>query len=320
MDTYKSGLQTMDIVPASDKTAGDFTTLHDGLPGYVLPGNTGGIDVSLRDEGAKQIHTIAKVAKTASIVFLAGQRVYMDRATGLATYDYRGNDFLGVAVAQPGQTSSPIVAAGSGSYVYVLLGRDRKDIIEQGKTGFDMTVVANATSTQLADGTWKLLFTTAGEAQKAVFISEDGIDVDDGPIMEAWFASFVIGDNAAYDFDIGLASADDADSFEDIAAFISLHLDNALDLNAQSDDSVTDIAAVDTTINLVDDTWVFMQICLVDKTAPIVLVNGIQITAPTTLTMAGYSGDLKAIAHMEKTSDDSPGEVRVRRMCAYCAK
>lgn len=323
METYKSGSQTLDIVPAADKTAGDFTTLHSGLPGYVIDG----VDVSLQDLGAAQINTIAKVAKTASIVFVAGQRVYMDRATGLATYDYRGNDYLGLAVAGPKndptypQTSSAIVAQGASGFVYVKLGATRHDIIELGKTPFTELESLGLGVVATTDGvTFDAEFDAVAEAAYAGMLSDDAIDVDDGPIFEGWVASKEVGDNAALDRDWGFISAAPTTDVEAIAAFIAFHMDNDLNIDAHSDDGTTDIAVTDTTVDAVDDTYAFYQICLVDKAAPIMLINGVQITAPTTLTLTAFTGDLFVFFHMEKTNDDTVGKVGIRRFCAYCAK
>lgn len=183
------------------------------------------------------------------------------------------------------------------------------------------TLGLGVTHSDEANGVIKFVFDAVAEAATAtLFMENSPFDIDKAPIFEARVAIFDIGDDAALDIDIGLASDDHATDFEAIAAFVSFHLDgNSLNIMAHSDDGTTDVAAVDTTKDAVDNTYFNVKIDCTDKTDIKMYLdmdgNGyVQVLSGTTFTLAAYSGSLTPIIMVEKTSNNTLADVRADRV------
>ena len=167
-----------------------------------------------------------------------------------------------------------------------------------------------------ANGVKKLSFDAVAEAATAaIHMPSTPFDIDKKPIFECRLAVFDIGDDAALDIDFGLASADHADDFEAIAEFAAFHLNgNSLSVFCHSDDGTTDTAPVDTTIDLVDDTYATFKIDATDKADVKFYINGDRVLAGTTFDISAYTGLLTPIVMIEKASNDTLADVRVDRI------
>lgn len=161
----------------------------------------------------------------------------------------------------------------------------------------------------------------AEAATCALYMANSPVDIDKQPIFEAIVAVYDIGDDAAVDIDFGLASDTHATDFEAIAAFAAFHLDgNDLSLKCHSDDNVVDTAAVDTTVDLVDDTFYAFKIDCTDKSdvkfyyRPLTSSDWIRVASATTFDISNYTGALTPIVMVEKTNNDSTFDVRVDRV------
>lgn len=169
-----------------------------------------------------------------------------------------------------------------------------------------------------------LKFSADAVAEVAVgnlFMENSPVDIDDDPIFECILAVYDIGDAAAVDIDFGLASDDHATDFESIACFAAFHLDgNDLSLKAHSDDGTTDTAAVDSLVDLVDNTYYAFKIDCSNKSDVKFYYRALgatawtQICAATTFDIDQYTGTLTPIVMVEKTSDDTTFDVRVDRI------
>lgn len=174
------------------------------------------------------------------------------------------------------------------------------------------------TSSDEANGVLKFAADAVTEAACANLFHENAaFDVDQNPIFEAKLAIFDIGDDAAVDFDFGLASDDHGTDFESIAAFAAFHLDGTdLSLKAHSDDGASDVAAVDSAVDLVDDTYYEFRIDVTDKTDVKFYYRALgantwtRICSSTTFTLSNYTGTLSPIIMVEKTSDNSTFDLR----------
>jgi len=158
----------------------------------------------------------------------------------------------------------------------------------------------------------------AEAATATLFMENSPVDIDQNPIFICRLAVYDIGDDAAVDIDFGLASDDHATDFESIACFAAFHLDGAdLSLNCHSDDGTTDTAAVDSTVDLVDDTYYDFKIDCTDKSAvtfwykATTANNWTQLCSATTFDIDQYTGALTPIVMVEKTSNDSTFDVRL---------
>lgn len=171
-------------------------------------------------------------------------------------------------------------------------------------------------SSDEANGVLKFSADAVAEAATAtLFLENSPFDIDKSPIFECRLAVFDIGDAAAVDIDFGLASDDHATDFEAIATFAAFHLDGTdLSVKCHSDDGTTDTAAVDSTVDLVDNTYANFKIDVSDKADVKFYVNGTRVCAATTFDISAYTGTLTPIVMVEKTSDDTTFDVRVDRI------
>jgi len=166
------------------------------------------------------------------------------------------------------------------------------------------------------NGVLKFVFDAVAEAATAaLYMTAIPFDIDLNPIFECRLAVFDIGDNAALDINFGLASASHATDFDAIAEFAAFHLDGTdLSVLCHSDDGTTDTAPVDSTVDLVDNTYANFRIDVSDTADVKFYINGVRVCSGTTYDISAGSGPLTPIVHVEKTSDDTTADVRVDRI------
>ncbi len=295
----------LDYTPVADSLAGDVIRLPDGRAAIVQT------DLAASQLGSAAVNGIFDVKKTALIVMLPGQIAWWDISAGSVTYELIGDFPLGVVVAG---------AAAGDARVRIDLNATRYLDIDLARSG-DFAAESALGLGVVNDGVGQLTlaFDAVAEAAQAALVSVRGIGLTGKPIFEGILANFDYGNNAALDLDFGLATGSHATDFEAVTNFASFHMDSALDLFVQSDDGTTDTAAVDTTVNLTDDTFAFFQIDARVPTAVKFYVNGIDKTPAGVFTLAAASTDLKVVVELEKTSDDTVADIRVRALRAYRA-
>lgn len=296
--TYRQPGCSVDYTPAAAVSAGDVVQLADGRAA-VSPN-----DIAAGVKGAVAVEGIYRIAKTTSMVLLDGGRVYWDHSANKAHFrPTNDRDFyLGTVVGD---------AASSATTVDVCLNEKPKYVVDS-RDGVWTTEATNGLGvTLLPGGGLQLAFDAVNEAAQAAIYSERSVPYASNPILEARLASFDKGDNAALDFDIGLASGSHATDFESVSEFVSVHMDgNSLNISAQSDDGTTDTAVVDTTVDAVDDAYFEIWIDARNPADCQIYVNGVLVLPDSTFSIAA-GGPLFAIAHMEKTADDTSADVRV---------
>ena len=299
VDNALAGIQT-----------GTVTQLADGrasiVPASVTPG-------SLTDAVIDGVFT---VPKTANIALLKGGDIWWDVSEdkahfkpGAGTPDF----YVGVCVED---------AAASATTVKVDLNRRARytiDLHDPNMPGDGWTSEATlglGVTNSTPPGRYTLEFDAVAEAAQAALYSNHGVPIAAQPIFEARIAVYNIGDNAALDIDVALASASHATDFESVANFAGIHLDgNALDIKVHSDDGTTDVAPVDSTIDAVDDTFLEVWVDARNPADVQIYVDGVDaVPSGTTLTLAAAANALKALVMIEKTNDDTVADVRVSRL------
>jgi len=243
--------------------------------------------------------------KASGYELLDGLPAYWDHSAGVATWR-KVNDrdyFLGTVVGDVANATLTCLIDLNVQPVWEI-------DLRQGLWTSEATDGLGVTS--LFGGGVKLAFDAVAEVAQAALYSERTLPIASNPIMMVRFAVVDNGDNAALDIDIGLAIGSHATDFEAITEFVAFHLDgDTLDLDAHSDDGTTDVAPTDTTVNLVEGTYVEVWIDARVPTAIKLYVDGVRVLSGTTFTLGAATGPVKAILHMEKTSDDTPAELRV---------
>jgi len=262
------------------------------------------------------------VAKTASVVILDGAKVYWDRSASKASYKAdvaQGDFYLGTAVGD---------AASADTEMTVDINAEQQNLIEFGKGGWDTVAVKTAGTVipnpaaglcgQEPGGiTTRFSFSATSEAQKVDALSRQSIPVTLPFIVEGRCAVYDIADAAAVDINIGIANGTHATDADSITESLFLHFDgNALDILAESDDGTTEVAATDTTVNAVDDTFFDFAIDMRDNTDPQVYINGVLVLSATVFAVNAATGPWKLLFHMEKTANDTTAEFRIEKFSA----
>lgn len=169
------------------------------------------------------------------------------------------------------------------------------------------------TSSDQANGVAKFAFDAVAEAATAaLYLVNAPFDIDQNPVFETKLAVYDIGDDGALDINFGLASDTHATDFDSVAVYAAFHLDGTdLSVLCQSDDGTTTVAATDSTVDLVDDTFAVFKIDASDKADVKFYINGSRVLSGTTFDISAYTGTLTPIVHVEKTSNDTTVDVRV---------
>ncbi len=305
---------TIDVTtPAGGYAAGEVIELADGRASVVagLAAKAAGDPAALKTKGKYSLQ------KSTAVVCLKGGEAYWDRSAGVVTsiQDDAGGDFpCGVFVADATLASTEVVVDLNVKPVYLIdLHRDAfahalvKTVV--GSTTVLMPILENY------GGAARMAFGLTAEAQKLDLLSLKSVPVSIPFIAEFRIAIYDISDNAAADFNVGIANATHATDCDAITESCFIHLDGtALDIKAESDDGTTEVAATDTTIDAVDDTYFQVWMDCRDLTAIKIYVNGVRVLSATAFKLNLATGPLKLLAHMEKTADDGPGDLRVSHM------
>lgn len=300
---YQAGT-TIDWVADAAYDAGAVIQLRDGRAGVV--------SCNVESGGTVGVHVTGQfyVAKTTSMVVLPSSKLFFDHSASKCHLLHRNDRdfFLGTALEDE--------AAGD---TEALVNLNVQPVFTSGfETGFSTVRVLTA-GFPVAVGAGRegvnLEFSATAEVQKVDALAHRGFLATAEPIAHFLVCVNDNGDAAAMDLDWGIATGTHASDFEAITQRVGFHLDgNTLDLDLASDDGSTDTTLVDTTVNIVEGTPFLCQIDARDIAAVKCYVDGVRVldgTTGTLTTLAIAAGTFKAIAHMEKTSDDTPGNFSV---------
>jgi hypothetical protein len=162
-------------------------------------------------------------------------------------------------------------------------------------------------------GSFEMGFSATAEAQKLDWLSKRSF------VLGAnWIAEFVVevvtnADADVGDLNVGVANATHASDADSITESAFFHFDMGADLNldAESDDGTTEVAATDTTDDWAVGTPIHLVIDGRDPTDLHFYVNGVERLAATAFNISAATGPLKLLIHFEKSANDSPGVVQV---------
>lgn len=305
---YLSSPDTIDFIAPAALASGQVLQMPDGRAG-IIPG--AGAGFASGDVATAMITGMFRLAKTASIVILAGQEVWWDISENKAIHSSVGGDFrIGLAVAD---------SAAATTTVDVDLNKRLNPAIALGQGGWT-TVETNGGSdvglglTDMA-GRIKAEFDATSEAATASVLSDHSIPVANNPIFEAVLNIVDNGATSALDINIGLASAGHATDADAIAEHVFFHVDgNDLNIFAQSKDGSTTVTADDVEVNYAEGTAFFLQIDARDPTDIQLYVNGVNVLPTIVFKLDGATGPMKALFHMEKTTATDVPDVHVDMM------
>lgn len=292
--------ESLDYTPSAAITGGQVIQLPDGRAAVALA------DIAASALGAVQVCGIVNVAKTASMVVLKGSRLYWDHSANAAHLLHRADKdfFLGVAEEDATSSATTVKVALNVQPVYTL----------SLTSGF-VSVPINTSGFPFVHGSGEgvnLGFSATAEAQKVDALSHRGMAPGQKAIVDALICVNTNGDASAFDFNVGLANATHATDADSITESLFCHIDgSSTNINFESDDGTTEVAATDSTVDFTAGTPFLVQFDLRDNTDIQVYVNGVNVLPDSVFKLNAATGPLKLLAHMEKTSDDSPGNVSV---------
>ncbi len=244
------------------------------------------------------------VKKNTAVVFLKGGRVYWDHSANEATYR-RVNDrdfYVGRAVEDT-TSAAPTVR--------VELNTDPRYDVELARDGFVSVLAGTPAAGGFGypvnlGGTLVFEIGSANEAQKVDALAVDGFSPAANAIVEGAFRVISDGAGTVVDVSVGVASGTHATDADAIAEHCLVHLDaNNTNINVQSRDGTTTVAATDTTTDYTEGSAVASRVEFwMDFRDPAdvqVYVNGANVLPASVFNLGAAAGPLFPLVHAEKT-------------------
>ena len=307
----QEGNDNVDYTAVAAVEGGDVVSLPDGRAAVVPT------DIAAGDKGSASTCGIYTVTKTATQVWLPGAKLWWDHSANAATCipQYADDDFyLGTAYED---------VASATTTGKVQLNNHPACIIDTQDSGGDTAVVLTSGTPYLVSrgGSLTAAFSATAEAQKLDWLSKRSFPIDSNWILEADIEVVTNADADVGDLNVGVANATHASDADTIGESVFIHLDmgGSLNILAESDDGTTEVAATDTTVDWVVGTPFHIAIDGRDETDIQIYVNGVLVLGGSTFTLTAATGPLKALFHLEKTSNDSPGVVSLDSMTVRIA-
>jgi len=248
--------------------------------------------------------TSGKVTLTlkAGVTLLDGGRIYWDHSANEATFR-KVNDrdfYAGRAVGD--STSGTVVCDLNVDPAYDIdMERDPWVSAPVGTQGLNTMGVFRR------GGAHEFLLSATSEAQKLDMLSVDGFDKSANAIVEIAFRVPSDGAGTAVDVSVGIANDTHATDADSITDSIFLHMDaNNTNINFESDDGTTEVAATDSTTDYTEgatksvqkEVWMDMR----DPASVRMYVDGVRVLSGTTFNVNASSAVWRLLAHIEKTA------------------
>lgn len=287
---------------AAAVASGEIHQAPDGRAGYYsgLAAAASADQINLITEGQ------VTVPKTASIALLAGGEVYWDHSANAAHFKpVNDRDFyLGTVVGD---------AVAADTTVDVNLNVRPVYEIELGKGSWTQSdTLGLGTVDKVGQSGVRMEFDAVAEAALASMLSDRSVPVGANAIAEFKVNIVGNGDDAALDINFGLANAGHASDADSITESVLFHVDgNVLNILAESDDGTTEVAATDTTVDYAEGTAFEVWIDARDPSDCQLYVDGVLVLGASVFVLTDATGPLKALIHVEKTSNDTVAVVDV---------
>ena len=299
----------------------DFTAVAAITGGQVvcLPDGRAGVCPTDRDAGAltsAAVEGIFTVTKAANLVWVDGMEIWWDHSANAAVLQPAGDKdfYLGVAIGDvaAATTTGKVNLNVRPSYLIDLQTGAFQTLIVKTVVGSTTVEVPQVLQ---RGGSASLRLGTTAEAQKVDLLSTRGFGVESNWIVDGIVNVIVDGDAAAVDFNIGVANATHADNADSITESCFIHTDGtSANILAESDDGTTEVAATDTTVDLAVGTPFHFLIDGRNTSDIQIYINGVNVLPSSVFKLNAATGPLKLLAHLEKSSDDSPGTFNIDQL------
>jgi len=310
--TKRHNGELIEITPAVSLALGEVVQISDGRAGYAETSITAG------DPGEVRVRGVARLTKTTSVVILSGGAVYWDYSANSATYKPVNDQdfFVGVAVEDASTTSTQVdVDLNVEPRWTVDVARDPVLIVPVGTQGLNTMGVFRR------GGSHTMILSATNEAQKLDILSVDGFSKDANAIVEFVFTVPSDGAGTVVDVSLGVANATHATDADSITESVFIHLDaNNTNINAESDDGTTEVAATDTTKDYTEGAAVANRVYVwMDMRNPAdvqIYVNAELVLAASVFNVNAAVGPFFLLAHVEKTASTDAYELSLHSMRA----
>jgi predicted RecA/RadA family phage recombinase len=275
-------------------SAGDVIQLPDGRAGVVSVDCASGALVGVYVEG------IFDVQKTTSMVMLIGSKLFWDHSADKAHLLYVNDRDFYLGCAQED-------GASAGTSVKVALNKEPvyNASFAHGYASIPIQTAGFPSIGGGGSGSVNLILQAANEAQKVDALGHRAVSVAGlaESIVDCLIGVNDTGGATAADASIGIANGTHATDFDSVTESLLVHLDgNDLNINLESDDGTTEVAATDTTIDFVEGTPFLVQFDLRNTSDIQCYVNGVLALTASVFKLNAATGPLKPVAHLEKTA------------------
>lgn len=302
------------ITLAASTGAGELRQLADGRAGYY----ESSVGASSGDKIIATTSGQVTLPKTNGVSILDGGRCYWDHSASSITYK-PANDrdfFAGTAMGDYASGDTTIV---------VNLNVQQVQTIDIANDPFVTAIVGTQALGGLAlnrrGGAHNIVLSSTSEAQKVDILTRDGFDKAANAIVELIFNVISDGAGTAVDVSMGVANGTHATDADIIAESLFIHLDaNNVNINAESDDGTTEVAATDTTIDYTEGTPVEVWLDLRDPADIQIYINAALVLGATVFKLDASTGPLKLLVHVEKTAAADTYEIDINRLVARLAE
>ena len=290
---------------------GEVRQLADGRAGVYLRSPT----VSLGSPAYFRTKDQIRMPKATGFVALAGGRAYWDHSASNVTYR-RVNDrdfYLGRFVADEASADSECDVNLNVPEWEGYGGDLLRDPFATAPVGTQ--ALGGFLPPQRYGGAIKLLLSATNEAQKVDALSRDGFVTGANAIVEGIVRVVSDGAGTTPDFNIGIANATHATDADSITDSLFIHLDgNSTNINAESDDGTTEVAATDTTVDYTEGTRFEFWFDMRNPADVQVYVNGSLVLSATVFNVNASAATWLLLAHLEKTASTDTYEVDIEML------
>jgi len=300
---YQEDDCTLDYTAVAAVTGGQVVQLRDGRAGVVPT------DLDAAAVGSASTEGIYTVTKAINLVWVNGQEVWWDHSANAAVLR-PANDkdfYLGTAYgdATAAATTASVLLNVKPTYLI--------DLATDAFTHLEVKTVVGSTTVRIPSlkqvgGSNVLEFGLTAEAQKLDLLSQRAFAVGSNWVVDGIVNIITDGDAAAVDFNIGVANATHASDADSITESCFIHTDGtSVNILAESDDGTTEVAATDTTVDWTLGTPFHFLMDGRNTSDIQIYINGVNVLPSSVFKLNAATGPLKLLAHLEKSSDDSPG-------------
>jgi len=258
------------------------------------------------------------LTKTAGFVALKGNRAFWDHSANAVNYKKVNDRDFYVGRFAEDATSAAVSCI-------VDLNADPPYDIDIAKNPFDTTIIGtqglNTMGLFRRGGAHKMILGSTSEAQKVDVLSKDGFAIGANAIVE--FAIEVNSDGAGTVVDVSVGAANDthATDADSITDSVFMHLDaNNTNINFESDDGTTEVAATDSTIDYTEGARFEVWMDFRDPADVQIYVNGSLVLGSTVFNVAASVATWKLLAHIEKTSAADTYDIDIEWLRAHYAE